>query len=122
MYSSNANKSFTIEEEDGTTLHISPQDNKVELRGVQPTAEKMDPESLNTIRERGTLSYSELGTHNFDLDSEVCFEHTDVAGNIFNVSYEGRILVEQPDTHIVQHLDHFYKQNEVRYLNWSFEQ
>ncbi|KAL5264612.1 hypothetical protein ACHWQZ_G005633 [Mnemiopsis leidyi] len=111
--SSNANKSFTIEEEDGTILHISPQDNKVELRGVQPTEQKMDPASLNTIRERGTLSYSELGTHNFDLDSEICFEHTDVAGNIFNVNYEGRIVVEQPDTHIVQHLDHFYKQNEV---------
>jgi hypothetical protein len=113
VISKDNNKTFTIEEEDGTTLDISPHDNKVELCGAQLTTEKMDPESLNTIRERGVLPYSELGRHSFDLENEICFEHTDIAGNIFNVSYEGRILTEQPDTHIVQHLDHFYKQNEV---------
>ena len=90
----------------------------MELSGTQPTEEKMDPQSLNTIREGGVLSYTELGKHTFDLDSEVCFEHTDVAGNIFNVSYEGNIVTERPDTHVVQHLDHFYKQNEV---GWGSE-
>ncbi|XP_063675523.1 sperm-associated antigen 17-like isoform X5 [Bolinopsis microptera] len=110
---SNGNKTFVIEEEGGMDLHISPYENKVELIGTEDIAKKMDPQSLNTIRERGELVYSELGKHQFDLDNEICFDHTDVAGNIFNVSYEGRILTERPDTHIVQHLDHFYKQNAV---------
>lgn len=110
---SSGNKSFTIQEEDGSTLQISPYDNQVVFNDPSLTEEHMNPEELNTVRERGQLDYQELGVHSFNLDAEVCFSHTDVAGNIFNVSYEGGILTEQPDTHIVQHLDHFYKQNEV---------
>ena len=105
------NKTFSIQDEDGSTLGVSPFLNQVEFNSKPLTATPYEPADLKN--EKMVLEPSAPGHHKFKLDEETCFEHTDVAGNIFNISYDGAISTELANTHVVQNLDNFYRQNEV---------
>ena len=112
---SNQNKTYVIEDGDGTVLNVSPYENTVEFANKPHVGGELDSQALNTIREKGDLTFTELGVHYFGLENEVCFRHTDLIGNIFNITYDGKVMAEKPDSHIVQHLDNFYRQNETSY-------
>ena len=81
----------------------------------QSSSFDISPNELNTIRKTESLRFTKPGVYNFNIEQDLCFEHCDVAGNIFNVTYDGKIAAENPDVHVIEHLDHCYKNYNLTY-------
>ena len=112
---SKQNKKFVIEDGDGTVLNVSPYQSTADFLVPPPVNAELNLDALHSVREHGELTFTELGVHHFSLENNICFQHTDLVGNIFNVTYDGKIISEKPDSHIIQHLDHFYRENKTTY-------